>query len=69
MVWVFTEVLGVYKVLVGAKCVLRVPAVTVTDCCGDEVLHGDSVCRGEDKRFTGSVSSGVVGRTGQRMSV
>ena len=31
MVWVFTGVLGVYKVVVGARCVLGVPAVTVTD--------------------------------------
>lgn len=69
MVWVFTGVLGVYKVVVGARCVLGVPAVTVTDCCGDEGLHSDSVCEGENQRFPGSVSSGAVCRTVQRRSV
>ena len=38
MVWVFTGVLGVFKVVVGARCVLGVHAVTLPDCCGDTVM-------------------------------
>ena len=34
-----------YKVVIGARCLLRVPVVTVTDCYGDEGLYGYSVWR------------------------